>query len=54
MPFLLQDELVKRGAAYQKAADWNVFAVQDGLIISGQNPASSELVAQKLLNHLTA
>lgn len=54
VPFLLQDELVKRGAVYQKGADWNVFAVQDGLIISGQNPASSELVAQKLLNHLTA
>ncbi|MFT6984513.1 MAG: putative intracellular protease/amidase [Psychromonas sp.] len=54
VPFLLEDELVKRGAEYQKVADWNAFAVQDGLIISGQNPASSELVAQKLLNHLTA
>jgi len=53
VPFLLEDELVKRGAEYQKAADWHAFAVQDGLLISGQNPASSELVAQKLLNHLT-
>lgn len=53
VPFLLEDELVKRGAEYRKEADWQPFAVQDGLIISGQNPASSELVAQKLLNHLT-
>ncbi len=54
VPFLLEDELIKRGAEYQKVADWHAFAVQDGLIISGQNPASSELVAQKLLNHLNA
>lgn len=52
VPFLLENELIKRGAEYQKTADWHAFAVQDGLIISGQNPASSELVAQKLLNHL--
>ena len=53
VPFLLENELLKRGAEYQKAADWHAFAVQDGLIISGQNPASSELVAQKLLKHLS-
>lgn len=49
VPFLLEDELVKRGGDYQKVADWNAFAVQDGLLISGQNPASSELTAEKLL-----
>jgi putative intracellular protease/amidase len=52
VPFLLEDELVKRGAEYQKVDDWHAFAVQDGLIISGQNPASSELVAEKLLKDL--
>lgn len=52
VPFLLEDELVKRGAEYQKGADWAAFAVQDGLIISGQNPASSALVAEKLMKHL--
>ena len=52
VPFLLEDELIKRGAEYQKVDDWHAFAVQDGLIISGQNPASSELVAQKLLKTL--
>lgn len=49
VPFLLEDELIKRGGDYQKVADWNAFAVQDGLLISGQNPQSSELVAEKLL-----
>ncbi|REG82615.1 type 1 glutamine amidotransferase domain-containing protein [Marinomonas pollencensis] len=49
VPFLLEDELKKRGADYQSSADWNAFAVQDGLMITGQNPASSELVAEKLL-----
>jgi putative intracellular protease/amidase len=54
VPFLLEDELVKRGADFQKVADWNAFSVQDGLLISGQNPASSELVAQKLLSTLVS
>lgn len=52
VPFLLEDELIKRGGDYQKAEDWHAFAVQDGLIISGQNPASSELAAEKLLSHI--
>ncbi len=52
VPFLLEDELVKLGGDFQKADDWNAFAVQDGLIITGQNPASSELAAQKLVDHL--
>jgi putative intracellular protease/amidase len=54
VPFLLEDELIKRGGEYQKAQDWHAFAVQDGLIITGQNPASSALAAEKLLAHLTA
>jgi putative intracellular protease/amidase len=54
VPFLLEDELIKRGGEYQKAEDWHAFAVQDGLIITGQNPASSALAAEKLLTHLAA
>ncbi|MGB1299306.1 MAG: type 1 glutamine amidotransferase domain-containing protein [Psychrobium sp.] len=52
VPFLLEDELKQRGGDYQRADDWMPYAVQDGLIISGQNPASSSLVAQKLIKHL--
>jgi putative intracellular protease/amidase len=54
VPFLLEDELIKRGGDYQKAQDWDVFVVQDGLLITGQNPASSALAAEKLLTHLSA
>ncbi len=54
VPFLLEDEFVKRGADFQKVADWNAFSVQDGLLIFGQNPASSELVAEKLLAALVS
>lgn len=54
VPFLLEDELIKRGGDYQKAQDWSAFSVQDGLIITGQNPASSTLVAEKLLAYLSA
>ncbi|RJG42567.1 type 1 glutamine amidotransferase domain-containing protein [Motilimonas pumila] len=52
VPFLLQDALVARGADFQQSDDWHAFAVQDGLLISGQNPASSVLVAQKLIQHI--
>jgi putative intracellular protease/amidase len=49
VPFLLEDMMKDNGAAYSKGADWTPYAVQDGLLITGQNPASSELVAEKLL-----
>jgi len=52
VPFLLEDELLKRGGDYQKVEDWHAFAVQDGLFITGQNPASSVLVADKLIKQL--
>lgn len=51
-PFLLEDMLKERGAKYQKGADWAAFAVQDGVLITGQNPASAALVAEKILNAL--
>lgn len=53
VPFLLEDELINRGAEYQKVSDWNPFVVQDGLIVTGQNPASSESAAEKLLGMLS-
>lgn len=52
VPFLLEDELKKLGAHYSKGADWSSFAQQDGLLITGQNPASSEAVAKLLLKTL--
>ena len=52
VPFLLEDELQKNGATFSKGADWGAYAVEDGLLITGQNPASSKLVAAKLLAQL--
>ena len=52
VPFLLEDELTNKGGLYRKVEDWNAFAIQDGLIITGQNPASSEIAAKKVIAHL--
>ncbi len=52
VPFLLENMLVENGAFYSNADDWAPFAIQDGNLITGQNPASSELVAEKLLASL--
>ena len=52
VPFLLEDELSARGASYQKADDWQPYAVIDGNLITGQNPASSELAAKAVLDFL--
>ncbi|WP_457934855.1 type 1 glutamine amidotransferase domain-containing protein [Pseudoalteromonas sp. SCSIO 43210] len=52
VPFLVEDELIKKGGDYQKTDDWGVLALVDGLVITGQNPASSELAAKKLLTKL--
>ncbi len=52
VPFLLEDELKKLGAHYSKGADWSSFTQQEGLLITGQNPASSEAVAKLLLKTL--
>ncbi len=52
VPFLLEDELKKLGGHYSKGDDWASFTQQDGLLITGQNPASSEEVARLLLKTL--
>jgi len=52
VPFLVEDMLKENGAEYSKVENWKPYAVKDGLLITGQNPASSELVAEKLLAEL--
>lgn len=49
VPFLLEDELKNKGATYTKEGNWAVHTVTDGLLITGQNPASSEAAALELL-----
>jgi putative intracellular protease/amidase len=52
VPYLLEDQLAAMGGVYQKVEDWNPLAVVDGLIITGQNPASSATVAEALIKAL--
>ena len=52
VPFLLEDELKKHGAHYTKGDNWATYVKQDGLLITGQNPGSSEAVAKLLLTTL--
>ncbi|WP_441369877.1 type 1 glutamine amidotransferase domain-containing protein [Acinetobacter lwoffii] len=49
VPFLVEDMLKEKGGKYSKAEDWQVHVQQDGLLITGQNPASSAATAEALL-----
>jgi putative intracellular protease/amidase len=54
VPFLVEDELKRVGARYEKAPDWQSFAITDGRIVTGQNPASSTAAAKALIEVLAA
>jgi putative intracellular protease/amidase len=52
VPFLLEDELKKLGGKYERGEDWKSHTVVDGLLVTGQNPGSSEEAAQRLMSLL--
>jgi putative intracellular protease/amidase len=52
VPFLVEDMLKQHGGVYSKAADWQSYVQTDGLLVTGQNPASSEAAAAALLTLL--
>jgi putative intracellular protease/amidase len=52
VPFLVEDMLKEKGGNYSKGADWASYVLTDGLLITGQNPASSEAAAEALLAKL--
>src|SRR5215813_378473 len=54
VPFLVEDELLRLGAVFEKKANWQPFSVTDGRLVTGQNPASSTAAAQALLNVMAA
>ncbi|HXA79064.1 MAG TPA: type 1 glutamine amidotransferase domain-containing protein [Candidatus Acidoferrales bacterium] len=54
VPFLVEDELLRLGATFEKLANWQPFFVIDGRLITGQNPASSTSTAQALMKVLGA
>jgi putative intracellular protease/amidase len=51
VPFLVEDELLRLGAIFEKIANWQPFATVDGRLITGQNPASSTVGAKALLKY---
>ncbi len=53
VPFLVEDMLKNNGGNYAKVADWQPYVLKDGLLITGQNPASSEPAAKELLEQLS-
>ncbi len=53
VPFLVEDELLRLGAVFEKVANWQPFSITDGRLITGQNPASSTSAAQALLRLMT-
>lgn len=54
VPFLVEDMLKAAGGQYSKGPDWGAYVVNDGLLITGQNPASSAATAAELVKHLGA
>ena len=52
VPFLVEDELLSLGATFSKVKNWGVYVVTDGLLITGQNPASSGPAAKVLIDAL--
>jgi putative intracellular protease/amidase len=49
VPFLVEDELMRLGAIFEKVRNWQPFSIADGRLVTGQNPASSTSAAQTLL-----
>ena len=49
VPFLVEDELKRLGAIFEKVPNWQPFSIVDGRLITGQNPASSTSTAHALL-----
>jgi putative intracellular protease/amidase len=54
VPFLVEDELKRLGAIFEKVPNWQPFSIVDGRLITGQNPASSTSAAQALLKLVAA
>lgn len=52
VPFLLENELKNKGGIYSQKDDWASYVVKDGMLITGQNPASSEEAAKELITIL--
>ncbi|SDF60233.1 Putative intracellular protease/amidase [Dyadobacter soli] len=54
VPFELETALKSRGAKYSRVDPWQAYSIQDGRLVTGQNPASASGVAEKVIGILEA
>jgi putative intracellular protease/amidase len=54
VPFELETALTKQGAIFHGAKPWSAYSIEDGNLVTGQNPASAQGVAQKMIKLLEA
>jgi putative intracellular protease/amidase len=54
VPFLVEDELMRLGATFEKKENWQPHSIVDGRLVTGQNPASSTSAAQALMTLLAS
>ncbi len=54
VPFLVEDELMRLGAIFEKVRNWQPFSIVDGRLVTGQNPASSTSAARSLVKLIAA
>ena len=52
VPFLLEEKMKAIGGTFERGPDWASHVVVDGHLVTGQNPASSEDAAKKLIGLL--
>jgi len=53
IPYLLEESLTRMAAKYTKVQPWNEFVVEDGRVITGQNPGSAKAVGEGIVRRLT-
>lgn len=54
IPFLLEESLARQAARFTKIQPWGENVISDGLLITGQNPASAHGVGQAMVALLKA
>lgn len=54
IPFLLEEALARKAARFSKVQPWQDFVIEDGRVITGQNPSSAHSVAKAMVKHLSS
>lgn len=52
VPFMLESKLIERGAIFEKSGVWQVHVGIDQRVVTGQNPASAQVVGEAILIEL--